>query len=147
MLGKGIYSTTSYDVASFFAKQNASVSDCSKGIWRHAALRRLLGISGDEGFMNDTTVSCFAVFEAIILSPHTNNNDDDDDDDDCNSASTRRDGKYYVVPNGDDIRLTKLHLTFQIGRKTEPLKLSLVPSWGFVILFAIGIAYLLQTYA
>ena len=45
--------------------------------------------------------------------------------------NTRRDGKYYVVPDGRDIRITKLHLTFELTRKHRGTTHLLIPKKNF----------------
>jgi len=72
-------------------------------------------------------ISCYSVFEARIIRPpnddnNNNQNDNKNGDDEraaseSSKSSTRRDGKYYVVPNGHDIRITRLYLTFEFTRK------------------------------
>jgi hypothetical protein len=80
-------------------------------------------------------VSCFPVFEARIVRPPENEGDpagndpsvvrtirqqQNNNNNNCigtGSTTTRRDGKYYVVPDGRDVRITKLHLTLELTRK------------------------------
>ncbi len=83
-------------------------------------------------------VSCFPVFEARIIRPlekegdlvgkapsaaapsrqRCNTNNTSSSIASC-STSTRRDGKYYVVPDARDVRITKLHLTFELTQKNR----------------------------
>ena len=76
-------------------------------------------------------VSCFPVFEARIVRPPQNEvdpsvvptsrqqqqNNAKNDNKNCSDIMTKRDGKYYVVPDGRDVRITKLHLTLELTRK------------------------------
>eukprot|EP00751_Fragilariopsis_kerguelensis_P034504 CAMPEP_0170965154 /NCGR_PEP_ID=MMETSP0735-20130129/40778_1 /TAXON_ID=186038 /ORGANISM="Fragilariopsis kerguelensis, Strain L26-C5" /LENGTH=355 /DNA_ID=CAMNT_0011382507 /DNA_START=453 /DNA_END=1521 /DNA_ORIENTATION=- len=73
-------------------------------------------------------ISCYSVFEARIIRPPNDGNNNNQQNDNKNGdderaaaesskSSTRRDGKYYVVPNGHDIRITRLYLTFELTRK------------------------------
>ena len=79
-------------------------------------------------------VSCFPVFEARIVRPpqnegdpsvvptgrqQQNNNSNNRNGSDIGSTMTKRDGKYYVVPDGRDVRITKLHLTLELTRKKK----------------------------
>mmetsp|Transcript_8786 Transcript_8786/g.21450 ORF Transcript_8786/g.21450 Transcript_8786/m.21450 type:complete len:731 (-) Transcript_8786:1774-3966(-) len=89
-------------------------------------------------FHDSYEVSCFPVFEARIVrppgtegdgtggdpstglpsrrkKPHDNKNNDGRRNG-TDSTSTRRDGKYYVVSDARDIRITKLHLAFELKR-------------------------------
>ena len=99
--------------------------------------------SETSSFHDSYEVSCFPVFEARIVRPpdiEGNRTDRDpssglpsrrkehpyDDNNDvgssgANSTSTRRDGKYYVVSDARDVRITKLHLTFELKR-TRPTR-------------------------
>mmetsp|Transcript_13627 Transcript_13627/g.29603 ORF Transcript_13627/g.29603 Transcript_13627/m.29603 type:complete len:588 (-) Transcript_13627:117-1880(-) len=122
MMGTGVYLSTAYDVAAFFAKNDARSTPALMQAWRHPAVLSLIqyacagsspttdsSISGT--FWDEYTVACYPVFEAAIIAPPESN--DCVDDEDC----TRREGKYYVVPNSDNIRITKLHLTMELKKK------------------------------
>ncbi len=143
MLGSGVYLTTSQKVATHFATSD-SPTRAVKSALKHDALTSLLCMATGENNLlemqnekeksrrNQRTlllddlhgVSCFAVFEARIIlppeinkdSPVTSSSNQNLDTENVN-RNTRRDGKYYVVPDGRDIRITKLHLTFELTRK------------------------------
>jgi hypothetical protein len=126
-------------------------------------------------FFDRYDVSCFPVFEARIIRPPGDKGNKAGHEPtaetssrqktkysnssrsvDSGSRATRRDGKYYVVPNGRDVRITKLHLTFELTRKkrratnikfTEFLSARLLarnaPSIAFAVLgLAVSFAFL-----
>lgn len=126
LMGSGVYFSSSYKAASFFAANDAAAGSFLTA-WRHWSLLSLLNLSSDV--LDGYSISCFPVFEAqIILPPHGNSTEKD-----C----TRRDGNYFVVPNSQDIRITKLHLSFELVKKRSfsPLLIAV-----FIIL---GVIYLL----
>mmetsp|Transcript_15084 Transcript_15084/g.34079 ORF Transcript_15084/g.34079 Transcript_15084/m.34079 type:complete len:320 (+) Transcript_15084:307-1266(+) len=161
ILGSGIYLTTAYGVARYFATSEAPARAVRDAL-SHDALQNLLEASGGgtSGLLetpvknsknNDKTragaarildnydVSCFSVFEARIVQPpakdgesneaslndpsvaskktSTNQNNTTNGSSFSVARHTRRDGKYFVVPDGRDIRITKLHLTFELTKK------------------------------
>ena len=105
MMGAGVYLSTSLEVASFFAKEHACVQwhGCPQVLQRLLKHHKVLLPT----YHGATTVSCFAVFQATILAPPPTSV----------ANTTRRDGKYYVVPVSDDILPTKLYLTFSLVQK------------------------------
>ena len=86
-------------------------------------------------------ISCYPVFEARIARPsndHCENSENNGNTATSNAntnannnsiaaaankteveedSPTRRDGKYYVIPNGCDIRITRLYVTFELTKK------------------------------
>lgn len=144
IMGSGVYLSTSKKVAQFFATNNSSKNaNKIRTAFKHDSLRNiLLLVENNLCFDNDGDcdgddekrkkdldeyydISCYSVFEARIIRPpndDNNNNQNDNKNGDERAAAeskspTRRDGKYYVVPNGQDIRITRLHLTFELTRK------------------------------
>ena len=126
MMGTGVYLSTSYDVAAFFAKNDARYTPALLQAWQHPAVLRLILSTLSEShayinksthsacsFWHEYTVSCYPVFEATIIAPP-------DEDTDCKGEKhcTRREGKYYVVPNSDNIRITKLYLTIELKKRS-----------------------------
>jgi len=124
MMGSGIYFSTSHKVASHFATneaRNSTNSGTFQKAWWHLSLMNLLNLKG-MSVLDDYVISCFPVFEAeIILPPKPDGTNAGNDKGDY----TRRNGNYFVVPNSWDIRITKLHLTIELAKKT-PMSLFLV---------------------
>lgn len=115
--GNGVYFSTSYKVAHMFASTTGGGPNSKTTharsfhqAWRHWSTLRLLQLSG-PGVLKDYDVSCFPVFEAQIVSAPTHPTAEE------KQSCTRRDGNYFVVPNARDIRVTKLHLTFELVKR------------------------------
>ena len=126
MMGTGVYLSTSYDVAAFFAQTGARYTPALWQAWQHPSLARLIQehAGGADAATRRTiqwdeyTVRCFPVFEATILAPPVEGGGDDGPGNNNNNNNcTRREGNYFVVPNSDDIRITKLHLTLELKKK------------------------------
>jgi hypothetical protein len=138
MLGHGIYVSPSLRVAEFFAQSTTIHSRVFWQWYHNYRFQRNEKKNGTESqvipwlddlpieVLDDYEVSCTAVVQARIIMPPTssfgqstnsgelgmiNSNTDD--------RSTRRDGKYFVVPDSQDLRVTKLHLTFELQRKRK----------------------------
>ena len=139
MLGNGVYLSTSFDVAYFFATSNNKA--VHPKVWNHSSLRNLLlhystinsktlALLLDQE-RNRIAVSCYCVVEASILLPPSNQT----------STATRREGKYFVVPNPqDDLRIKKLYLTLEIISKPKSSLMSLflvilIASMMFMLFF------------
>jgi hypothetical protein len=105
MMGEGVYLSTSYNVAYFFATSNSK--PLNPKVWQHSCFWKLTNMTRKPNDDNNYRVSCYAVVEANILLPPDSPKGD----------STRRDGKYYVVPNQRDIHMTKIHLTLEIEKQ------------------------------
>lgn len=97
MLGAGVYFSTAYSVAAFFAK--GCSNNKKDNWWHHPSILKFLPSSVKK---EDNNVSCYTVLEATILQI---------------PEATRRDGKYFVVPNGADIQITRLHLMLNVEKK------------------------------
>ena len=180
MLGSGVYLTTSRKVATFFATSNASARTVRNAL-NHDSLKNLLSMasSGEtllwgEGKIQDGddristfldelfNVSCFPVFEAKIIRPPCSDDRSIEPISQIKKRNssvgngttiTRHDGKYYVVPDGREIRITKLHLTFELTQRkretpnfvlkeyfansTRPLIALAI--WGLIVAFVLGI--------
>jgi hypothetical protein len=134
MLGTGVYFSTSKKVASFFTTDNSA--PVHPTVWRHPSLVHLLGFLPNNNNNNnniraldDYNVSCFPIFQAKILLPPPSSSSLDNTPNGGGSeqtttptttnggSSTRREGTYLVVPDARDIRITKLHLTFELEKK------------------------------
>lgn len=129
MLGEGVYLSTAYSVAAMFAKMDARYTPALLEAWQHPALLCLIrdhtstldntttntGDVGSRNILDQYTVTCYPVFQATIIAPPEQENATP------STNCTRRDGKYYVVPNSEDIRITRLHLTVELKRKTTAL--------------------------
>ncbi|MGK3746644.1 MAG: hypothetical protein ACI90V_013507, partial [Bacillariaceae sp.] len=144
MMGSGVYLSTSKKVATFFATTNSSKNTNKiRTALKHDSLRNILQMESSLCYFDDDDgnndeenknryrdldeyydISCYPVFENRIIRPPNDNNGEDKTDvtgsknnSNSNISTTRRDGKYYVVPDGRDIRITRLHLTFELTRK------------------------------
>lgn len=104
ILGEGVYLTTSFNVAYFFATSNAK--PLHPQVWQHSSFWKLTN-NMMRNPNDNYRVSCYAVVEANILLPPKSPRKD------C----TRRDGTYYVVPNPQDISMTKIHLTIEVSKQ------------------------------
>lgn len=127
IMGSGVYLTTSKKVANYFASLKVA-SRTIRSALKHDALTELLSkASGRSSSSVDELydVCCFPVFEARIIRPPDSSNKSTESNVHQaqkgakvnNNMATRHEGKYYVVPNGSDIRITKLHLTFELTRR------------------------------
>lgn len=97
--GKGVYFSTSRDVALFFSHKYSATAQWL-ALQHPPALQRLLGSAAR---LEDATVVCSAVFEATIIAPSKHD-----------PKGPRQEGKYYMVPRNEDIRIDKLHLTITL---------------------------------
>merc|ERR1719232_2508750 len=118
IMGSGVYFCTSYEVASFFASSNGNSTTSSssfyqKWAWRHSSVVRLLNhdnkIPPPSLLFDQYNISCLPIIEAQIINAAPN--------DKSNTVSTRREGKYLIVPNAADMKVTKLHLTFELTKR------------------------------
>ena len=58
-------------------------------------------------------IRCLAVFEATIIQPPHHNTEEFDE------RITRQEGKYFVCENDEFVRISKLHLTFELSKKVK----------------------------
>ena len=103
MMGSGIYLSTAYKVASHFAEINTSGQSATQA-WRCQSLLRVLGCHPDMLRHGQVAVSCFPVFEARIFLPPVK------------TRTYTRD--KCTRPDGHDVRITKLHLTFELVKRS-----------------------------
>jgi hypothetical protein len=140
LLGEGVYFSTCKDVASFFAQQanlQNKPTTTNNPVWHHPAFARLLQqqqlkqspseetdpppVPISSLWPNIANISCFPVLEAHIIAPPSDTNNAMTS---SSSSTTRQEGKYYVVPNPENVRLHKLHLTIEVlpaGKRRPPL--------------------------
>ena len=131
IMGSGVYLSTSKKVANYFATMKVT-SPTIRNALRHDSLNSLLSKAPTNEILfhkKDTgrstpsiddlcDVSCFPVFEARIIRPPIKESKDAKVKNNCSDSSdTRHEGKYYVVPDGRDVRIIKLHLTFELTRR------------------------------
>ena len=114
MLGEGVYLSTSLSVADHFSQKAAEgPSRLLQSAFEHEALLNLLLLGGVDlnriEPLDTYDIVCLPVFEACIIKPPDGRVDE--------KCPTFRDKKYYVVRDGEYIRLTKLHFTFELKKK------------------------------
>mmetsp|Transcript_4618 Transcript_4618/g.8701 ORF Transcript_4618/g.8701 Transcript_4618/m.8701 type:complete len:444 (+) Transcript_4618:117-1448(+) len=147
MLGSGVYLTTSHKVASFFATSGGNRNACKQAFanaLQHGSLRNLLQLQLDDYDVSCFPVFEAKIIRppdaaqdregrkpraggGTTFSPMaataTNGNGNDATTTNADSGgtyyyeATRQEGKYYVVPDGRDIKITRLHLTFELVSK------------------------------
>jgi hypothetical protein len=113
MMGQGVYLTTSYDVAYFFATKDTK--PLPRHIWWQPSFWNVIGMTAPVADdLENWIVTCYAVVEStIILPPRQQEGNKANEDNHC----TRRAGKYYVVPNPQDMRMNKVHLTVELSNR------------------------------
>jgi hypothetical protein len=142
MLGDGVYLTTSVEVAAYFARCAAQRPPRSlEYAFNHLSLLNLLSaVAGIDVSRLDPLdcydIACLPVFEATIIKPpppssssslskdksgHSHAKTDPAVIATGGNRHTRQDGKYYVCPDGDLVRITGLHLTIELTRKSSSL--------------------------
>lgn len=155
MLGSGIYVSPSLQVAEFFA-QSATLHP---SVFWHWYQNHLVAQTQDADThvswlgnlplkaLDKYNVSCRAVVQARLIlppsSPASNGetitksaNGSEANGDSQYSAWTRRDGKYFVVPNNQDIRVTGLHLTFEFEpKRSNQVLLAVIVCLGIFLAF------------
>jgi len=168
VLGSGIYLSTKISVANRFAWLNAKTQkirtalmhDCTKSLLSMAPGSSELGInpgirelgkdnvdSKRVSFEERYDISCFPVFEARIPHPPEEGKHSSDD---------RLEGAVCVVRDERDVRITKLHVTFELKRKNRgefifwnfisSLKTSFSTSISFLGFMGIAISFALLKY-
>ena len=159
MLGSGVYLTTSYDVAYFFATKhtNSLTKSISPMVWNLSpSCLRILQL--EHGIQqpsehNDLIVTGYAVIEANILPPPPSPSSSksrpstrsqhgvfDGGDGKDDTIYTRRDGKYYVVSDSNCIRINKIHITFHISKKMS-MKAMIRPFITMIVVAVVAIIY------
>jgi len=127
MLGEGVYLSSSKQVAEYFAQSAAqSPVPALASAFQHECILHLLCLGNidisDLEPLNSYDITCLPVFEATIIKPSSSTSGDDDSSTTNNKASknpTIQDGKYYVCKDSEYIRLTNLHLTIELRKKTS----------------------------
>ena len=126
MMGAGVYLSTAFEVADMFAQTATRNSKSLAYAFQHESLLRLLHHANFDlislGPLYEYDISCLPVFEAKIISPPPAQ--------DKNAAEartstaidtkkvTRQEGKYFVA-DSDLIRITKLHLRFDLAKRSS----------------------------
>jgi len=130
MLGEGVYLSSSKQVAEYFAQSAAQGPvPALASAFQHECILHLLCLGNvdisDLEPLNSYDITCLPVFEATIIKPSISSSGDDEKIESSttnNKASknpTIQDGKYYVCKDSEYIRLTKLHLTIELRKKTS----------------------------
>lgn len=128
MMGEGIYLTTSYDVAYFFATKDTK--PLPRQVWWQPSFWKVIGMRAPEN-LEDWLVTCYAVVESTIILPPE---DEPLDAKNC----TRRAGKYYVVPDPQDIHMNKVHITVELSKRQK------APSMFLILSILVAMAVLLS---
>mmetsp|Transcript_11864 Transcript_11864/g.28393 ORF Transcript_11864/g.28393 Transcript_11864/m.28393 type:complete len:506 (-) Transcript_11864:2347-3864(-) len=143
MLGSGVYISPSLQVAEFFSKSTELQPNV---FWQWYQNQHRKSSSKDDTVipwlddlqitaMKDFTIACRAVVQARIILPPTRSSPRKAGTTTDFQNATRRDGKYYVVPNDQDIRITKIHLTFEFQKKRS----NLLAAMAFCLLILFGV--------
>ena len=129
MLGEGVYLSSSKQVAEYFAQSAAqSPVPALASAFQHECLLHLLCLGNvdisDLEPLNSYDITCLPVFEATIIKPSSSGKDEDGSststaNNKVSKNPTIQDGKYYVCKDSEYIRLTKLHLTIELRKKTS----------------------------
>ena len=77
--------------------------------------------------LNSYDITCLPVFEATIIKPSISTSSDDEVESSSSTTTTNKnsknptiqDGKYYVCKDSEYIRLSNLHLTIELRKKTS----------------------------
>lgn len=133
MMGAGVYLSSSKRVAEAFAIKAAERPP--KGLasaFVHESLVQLLIAGGVdvESFLDCSLdgydVVCLPVFEAVIIKPPLEDDVDDRNgtvdgmaDGTQSAGMTRQEGKYFVCSDSEFVRITKLHLTIELRKKSD----------------------------
>ena len=155
MLGEGVYLSSSKQVAEYFAQSAAqSPVPALASAFQHECILHLLCLGNvdisDLEPLNSYDITCLPVFEATIIKPSITG------DENIGSSSTAaknkgsknptiQDGKYYVCKDSEYIRLTKLHLTIELRKKTSILSW-IISSRLSLPLIVVAIALLLHCF-
>ena len=151
MMGAGVYLSTAFEVADMFAQTATRNTRSLNYAMQHESLLRLLHLANFDvtglGPLDEYDISCLPVFEATIVAPPPA-----EDETAANMARssivdtrkfTRQEGKYFVA-DSDLIRLTKLHLRFDLTKRSRILPwLSFRPPL-YVILLIVAILWVVM---
>ena len=126
MMGAGVYLSTAFEVADMFAQTATRNTRSLNYAMQHESLLRLLHLANFDvtglGPLDEYDISCLPVFEASIIAPPPAQYEDTADvTKSCildAKKFTRQEGKYFVA-DSDLIRLTKLHLRFDLTKRSS----------------------------
>lgn len=118
IMGDGIYVSSSRQVAESFAVMAAERTPPSLPYaFEHESLLHLLSYANVNIAKLDPLdtydIKCLAVFRATIIQPPKNHDEEFDE------RITRQEGKYFVCENDEFVRISKLHLTFELSKKVQ----------------------------
>jgi len=127
MMGEGVYLSSSRRVAESFAIKAAERPPRAlESAFRHECLLHLLCYAGVDIASLDPLdgydIVCLPVFEATIIKPSPTATADKEDplnNESSDNCTTRQEGKYFVCADGEFVRITKLHLTFELSKKSN----------------------------
>ena len=123
MMGEGVYLSTSKTVADMFAQTAAEApSQALSFAFQHEALLRILHYANVDishlDPLSEYNIACLPIFEATIIAPPPK----DVEESACSSKSstgpcTRQEGKYFCT-DSSLVRITRLHLRFEMSKKS-----------------------------
>mmetsp|Transcript_5055 Transcript_5055/g.9886 ORF Transcript_5055/g.9886 Transcript_5055/m.9886 type:complete len:574 (-) Transcript_5055:39-1760(-) len=127
MMGEGVYLSSSRRVAESFAIKAAERPPRAlASAFRHECLLHLLCHAGVDIASLDPLdgydIVCLPVFEATIVKPSptaTTGEEDALNNESNDNCTTRQEGKYFVCADGEFVRLTNLHLAFELSKKSN----------------------------
>lgn len=125
MMGAGVYLSTAFEVAEMFAQTATRSTKALTFAIQHESLLRLLHFAKVDvaalGPLDEYDISCLPVFEAIIIAPPAEHNGEQESAAEQTSIYSkkcaRQEGKYFVA-DSDLIRISKLHLRFDLAKKS-----------------------------
>ncbi|KAL9190545.1 hypothetical protein ACHAXT_000251 [Thalassiosira profunda] len=121
MLGEGVYLSSSRRVAESFAIGAAEQPPPTLfAAFQHEALLHLLFCAGVDVSSVDPLesydIKCLPVFEATIIKPPAEGSSSEGK---RSKSVTRQEGKYFVCSDSEFVRITKLHLTIELSKKSD----------------------------
>lgn len=124
--GEGVYVSPFLHHARRYARRNPSniYARALQSALHHDSVKEVLGVdNNDSSLLNNLncyTIQCFPVFEATVVAPPKNP---------TRGNNWKKTGlaSQYVIPNAHNVRLDKLHLTFDLKRK------STFPGWWMLV--------------
>ena len=125
IMGDGVYLSTSFQVAERFAFTAAEHPPPSLALaFQHESFYQLLCFAGVDivslGPLDTYDIKCLPVFEATIIHPPREKQCSKLGEDE--RCFTRQEGKYFVCSDSEFIRITKLHLNFELTKKSDLLQ-------------------------
>ena len=125
MMGEGVYLSSSRQVAEYFAQSAAQQpGPALASAFQHESILHLLCVANldisDLEPLECYDIICLPVFEATIIQPSSKSkNDTSGGVSDNGNRYTKQEGKYFVCTDSEFIRITKLHLTIELTKKTS----------------------------